>query len=391
MTAQSSDSGEGRPFGPWRELRRFRRLGDAQRRVVFYAEAAADWGNLGPIARILRDRGVRGLCYVSSDSADRAMRAGEAGIEFFHIGRGTSRTILFAGLRASILMSAMPDIGGFHLLRSPLTPHYVYVFRSLVGALMTYRRGAFDHFDSILCSGPHHLADLRAADEYYATAPKRLVEHGYGLLDDLSRLRETTRRGSARTVLVAPSWGAGGLFETCGAEVVGGLLDAGFRVIARPHPMSWRKAQESLNDLARRFANRPGFEMSHGFSGFDAFAEADLMVSDWSGAALEFAFGLERPVLHVDTPRKVINPHYAAINGEPLEVTIRGDLGALLGLDRLSAIGPEAHRLIDGHAALVPRLREARARWVFNPGRSAEVAADHISAVLTALDNGENE
>ena len=36
------------------------------------------------------------------------------------------------------------------------------------------------------------------------------------------------------------------------------------------------------------------------------------MVSDWSGVAMEFAFGLERPVLFIDVPRKTNNPEKTA-------------------------------------------------------------------------------
>lgn len=371
-----------------RELLRFRRLPLARRRIVFYAEGAADWATLGPIVRALSDLGAEGLCYVTSDAADRDRLAEVAGMELIHIGRGTARTILFSGLRAAVFVSAMPDLDGFHLRRSPLTAHYVYAFRSLVGALMTYRTGAFDAYDSILCSGPHHVADLRAAERFYGIEPKRLVEHGYGLLDDLMTRPTPAVRGTAPTVLVAPSWGPGGLFESHGSAVLGGLLDAGFRVLARPHPMSWRRSPDALERLARRFAGRPAFEMSREIVEFDAFMEADLMVSDWSGAALEFAFGLERPVLYLDTPRKVINPDYAAINGEPLEATIRETLGALLGLDRLPEIATEARRLIENGAAWAPRLRAARARRVFNPGRSAEIGAGHILDVLSGVDRG---
>ena len=32
------------------------------------------------------------------------------------------------------------------------------------------------------------------------------------------------------------------------------------------------------------------------------------MVSDWSGAALEYSFGLKKPVIFLDLPKKVNNP-----------------------------------------------------------------------------------
>ena len=42
-------------------------------------------------------------------------------------------------------------------------------------------------------------------------------------------------------------------------------------------------------------------------------SESDIMISDWSGAAIEYALGLEKPVISVDVPRKVNNPGYKDI------------------------------------------------------------------------------
>ena len=36
-----------------------------------------------------------------------------------------------------------------------------------------------------------------------------------------------------------------------------------------------------------------------------SLSKSDLMISDWSGASTEFAFALERPVLFIDTIKKL--------------------------------------------------------------------------------------
>ena len=47
------------------------------------------------------------------------------------------------------------------------------------------------------------------------------------------------------------------------------------------------------------------------------------MVSDWSGVAYEFAFALKKPVLFVDTPRKIKNIDYDKIGIEAFEYYAR--------------------------------------------------------------------
>ncbi|MNG16310.1 hypothetical protein D3C84_1002110 [compost metagenome] len=65
------------------------------------------------------------------------------------------------------------------------------------------------------------------------------------------------------------------------------------------------------------------FRLDEDGDGNASLLSSDIMLSDWSGAALEFAFGLERPVIFADVPRKVLNPDYTQIGLEPLEVQIR--------------------------------------------------------------------
>ena len=58
--------------------------------------------------------------------------------------------------------------------------------------------------------------------------------------------------------------------------------------------------------------------------------ESELMIGDWSGAALEYAFGLERPVLFIDMPQKINNPEHDRIGLITLEESIRAEIGAIV-------------------------------------------------------------
>ena len=42
----------------------------------------------------------------------------------------------------------------------------------------------------------------------------------------------------------------------------------------------------------------------------NSFYKADIMISDWSGAAFEFAMGLEKPVVFIDTKEKINNTDF---------------------------------------------------------------------------------
>ena len=61
------------------------------------------------------------------------------------------------------------------------------------------------------------------------------------------------------------------------------------------------------------------------------------MISDWSGVALEYAFGFKKPVIFCDIPKKINNPKYLELGIIPLEEQIRSKVGTIW--DTNSSIG----------------------------------------------------
>jgi YidC/Oxa1 family membrane protein insertase len=105
------------------------------------------------------------------------------------------------------------------------------------------------------------------------------------------------------------------------------------------------------------------------------------MISDWSGAALEYAFGLERPVLFVDVPKKINNPDYLNIGLEPVEIAVRSQIGEVVSPDRLSDVPAALDRLCENPENWREAICEVRDRLIYNVGSSAKVSADYIAKV----------
>ena len=102
------------------------------------------------------------------------------------------------------------------------------------------------------------------------------------------------------------------------------------------------------------------------------------MISDWSGAALEFAFACERPVLFVDVPRKVNNDQYAVLDIEPIEVSLRQQVGEIFRPGDFETLTARIRSMTDSPEAWAQRIRSARDDTVFNIGTSAQAGADII-------------
>ena len=105
------------------------------------------------------------------------------------------------------------------------------------------------------------------------------------------------------------------------------------------------------------------------------------MISDWSGVALEYAFGVERPILFMDVPRKVNNPEYERIGLPPIEIDIRNAIGSTLPPAEALHAAVAIQQLLARADEFVEPIRRARSELVFNVGQSGAVGAAYLDQI----------
>jgi hypothetical protein len=374
-------------FGCWRQYRAFRRLPRSDRRIVFYAESSQDWHHWRDLIGHLTTELGETICYVSSDPDDPGLHQRSPRISPFCIGRGLWRIWFFQWLDADVLVTQLLDLDNLELKRSIHPVHYVYVFHSLVSTHMADRADSFDHYDTILCAGAHQMREIRRREELHHLAPKQLIPHGYARLEQLM----ATRRAPALAadagihVLVAPSWGAHTILPTCGPELTGILLDTGFRVTLRPHFQTRWALPEVIDRVADRYRGHPRFALVEEMGERDSLFDAHVMVTDWSGAALDFGLGLEKPVLFIDVPPKTRNDTWQELGIEPFERYVRDKIGAILPPDRLAEAPDLIQRLARDPARFRCHVSALRDERVFNLGRSGVAGGEAIARVARAV------
>lgn len=372
-------------FDAIRGAQRFRGQPPERRRIVFYSEGATYWKYFATVVQSLIEDQGETFSYLTSDPTDPILQRHDPRIDAFFIGDGLVRTFVFQTLKAGVMVMTMPDLENFHIKRSLVHPvHYAYLHHSLVSTHMIYREDAFDHFDSILCAGPHHREETRAWEKLKGLPEKRLFDHGYAPIDELMNTARTQAAPEpleigGLNVLLAPSWGPEGILERGAEHLLEAILEAGHRAVVRPHPRTRELRPETLVELARRFAGHPRFLLDEDTSILDAIVHAHIMISDWSGAAMEFAFGLERPVIFIDVPRKINNPRYTDIAITPLEDFYRQDIGAILNPDRMEEAPALIQSLCASPHAFTENARTLRNKWLFNPGTSGARGARIIA------------
>lgn len=352
-----------------------------ERRLVFYSEGQNYWPHLEDLIREVLSRSNHNILYISSNNNDPGLNFQHPNYRAFEIDEGLVRDWLFQNIDTDIMVMTMPDLDQYQVKRSKHKVHYIYTQHSLVSFHMVYREGAFDHFDTIFCAGPHHIEEMTAMEKNNDLPSKMLVEQGYARLDSIlkeaeSRPKKERNISEPLHILVAPSWGPKGTIESgLGEEIVDQLIKDGHKVTLRPHPQTIKFAMKKISPILKKHANSSNFSYESSVDGQDSLHSSDLMVSDWSGAAFDYAYGLGKPVVFVDVPRKVNNPKYEDVSIEPFEVSARDSIGV---------VSPPSAYHVSKHIKSLPKF-DIQPKNIFNIKASGEVGAEHICQMLEVI------
>ncbi len=371
----------------WKELKKFEKLTDKERSIIFYAENEASMNHFRLLISELTEIKNLQICYVTSVKNDPIFSSKNKNILPFYIGDGTTRTKFFLTLKTKILIMDMPDLDRFHIKRSKVYPvHYIYIFHSMFSIHSYLRKGALDNYDTIFCVGEHHKKEIRATEERYGLKEKKLIEYGFGRLDTLmweKKKFQKTDMKNKNLVLITPTYGENNLLKICGKDLIKILLQEGFTVMLRPHYKILKDSKKLINSIIESFGNNPNFILEEGIIPSEKFHNSKCMISDWSGISLEYAFTFERPVILIDLPKKNLNPNSGDIPMEPIEISIREKIGHVVSPNNLEKI-PEIIKNLDNDN-FSEQIRKIRSELVYNIGKSAKIGAEIIEKNLQGI------
>ena len=370
----------------WNELKRFEKLSDFERSIIFYAENRASMDYFSSLISELTEKMNLQICYVTSVKDDPIFSSKNQRILPFYIGDSTARTKFFMTLKAKILVMDMPDLDKYHIKRSKIYQvHYVYLFHSMFSVHSYLRKGAIDNYDTIFCVGPHHVNEIRETEKIYGLKPKNLVKYGFGRLDTLLQKKENFQKTNSNTkdlIIIAPSYGDNNLLEKCGIKLIEILLKSNFRVMLRPHLRTLRDSTKLIDLIKEKFEKNPDFLLEKGDIPYDSYHDSRCMISDWSGISLEYAFIFERPVIFIDVPKKVLNPNSSDISLEPIEISIRRKIGHVVSPTSLEEIPLIIKGSEENAQTFNKQIKEIRSNTVYNIGESAKTGAKYIQQLI---------
>lgn len=184
--------------------------------------------------------------------------------------------------------------------------------------------------------------------------------------------------------MIAPSYQKDCIPDSCLDELIDSVMAAnpGCTVVFRPHPQYVRRFPAKMQAIAERYANREGVVMEDDFSKPSTMDQADILITDWSGIAYEYAFKTKHPVVFIDTPMKVINPDWQKIGLTPTDISFRDEVGVSVPLTDIPAAGRAVADMLSNPDKFATKIEALLNTQFFNPGHAGEVVGKYILETL---------
>lgn len=373
----------------------------AGKHIVFYSEGSGFYKYFkGAIDYLLANSDVN-IHYITNDPNDRifALAEQQPRIKPYYIGQKRSITLMMK-MDADVVVSTLEDLDNYYIKRSYVRKDTEYVFmpHHMTSMHLTPSKQAYDHYDTVLCVGPHQVAELRREEQLYQLPAKNLAECGYDLLDDDVAAMAARRAAGKMTnerpvVIVAPSWQEDNLLDSCADALLSQLLGRGWKVIVRPHPEYTKRYRPRWMALIERYSHVPESDLyfERDFSSNETVFTSDVLITDWSSVFCEFSFSTLRPSVFINTPMKVGNPDWHDLGIEPTDISLRNKVGRSFDPADLSGLGDAVAEMIVHPNAWSEKVSAVRDEMIFNLGHAAEVAGEYLLERVLIKQDEENE
>ena len=355
--------------------------------LVFYSESNGFYKYYQGMIEYLLENTNLVIHYITSDPDDQIFELAKTQDKIRPYFIGEKRLItLMMKMEADVVVMTMPDLENYHIKRSYISKdiEYIYIPHGMDSLNLTMRTGSMDHYDTVFCVGKHQKEEIEKTEAAYGLPKKTLVDWGYSLLDEMREdyAKLLHEENAVKKILIAPSWQQDNIVDSCLEQILDNLKGRGYQITVRPHPQHVRHRGEFMEQLKLKYEQDKDVEIQTDFSSNNTVFEADLMITDWSGIAYEYAYTTQKPVLFINTPMKIMNPEYQKIDTVPLNILLREEIGCSLNLDELNQLGDKVQMLLEHKADYYERIGSFVQEYVYNHGISAEIGAKYIVAAI---------
>ena len=367
--------------------------------VVIWSERSGFYKYYEALIEGLLKSSNRVIHYITNDPDDAIFKKAETEprIKPYYISQKKLITMMMR-MDSDMVIMTTPDLQTYYIKRSLVRrdTEYIFVPHDMMSVHMGFRKGALDNFDTIFATGPHVEREVRATEQTYGLNKKTIVKFGYPLAEKLEAAYEAepkTER-SVKEILIAPSWQEDNLLDSCIDTLIEKLVCDEYHITVRPHPEYSKRYGEKLKALVDKYKDAPAerltFELD--FTVNKSIYSSDLLITDWSGIAYEFAFATKKPVLFVNTKMKVENPEWQKIGLTPAEIYLRPQIGHALEKEELpDKVKEAADDLISRSAEYHDKINELKNSHLYSYNSNGAEGVKYILKRLSEMQKQRKE
>lgn len=231
--------------------------------------------------------------------------------------------LLMATIKGRLLITTTPSLNVLALKKSPNMLYYSYFMHSPTD-LHYYQKYSFDFFDSVVCIGEFQLLSLKELEEKRKTALKEKIVIGLPYYDIYIKELTVVEKNN-KTILIAPSWGSNNFLNYIDYDLFEIVYNAGYNIIYRPHPMSYKYEQEKINSILEKYGNGYNglrFELDKCKSPVKSIIQSSAMISAHSGMVIDYLVLSQGMLLFYDIERKIDNLENIDMISKPWDAKI---------------------------------------------------------------------
>ena len=287
-------------------------------------------------------------------------------------------------IKAKVVVSTTPQLDVYMLRRSKHVQKYVHLFHAPADIGM-YEMYAFDYYDTLLCTGGYQKEAIRSIEKNRHEKAKVLLDTGCTyydyMLEELKNLPQKPDEGL--TVLYAPAWGERSSVVKYGTAVIDRLVEAGIRVIFRPHPQMYVSDKETIQAVEEKIKGNSLIELDRNRTAAASMARSHAMVTDISGVIFDYAFLFERPIFLVNAEYNLGGYDVIDIDGGKVwDLDKSREITRIIAPGEVQNLASIVKSEIDNADAYRDKIRKIKNEEIYNFGHAGEAVAKQLVEML---------
>ena len=351
--------------------------------LVFQSEGGKYWQVFQPVLKALDKYDVK-YGFVTSDRNDPVFTSGLKNVVAVCPGKELMTLSYMNRIKARVVVSTTPQLDVYMLKRSKHVGRYVHLFHAPADIGM-YEMYAFDNYDTLLCTGPYQKDAIRSIEKNRHEKAKELLDTGCTyydyMLEELKKLPQ--KRDEGLTVLYAPAWGERSSVVKYGTAVIDRLVEAGIRVIFRPHPQMYVSDKETIAAVEAKIKGNSLIELDKNRTAAASMAPGHAMVTDISGVIFDYAFLFEKPIFLVNAEYNLGGYDVIDIDGGRVwDLDKSKEITRIIKPEEIQNLAGIVKSEIGNADIYRDKIRRIKNEEIYNFGHAGEAAAKQLVEML---------